>query len=149
MSRGHRNDKRVARRVRHDMELAQRKRDDKLTRRILDAVAKAPLSDAQLAQVRAALVETGENGEGRRETMLEWDPSSTSATSVPDGPAPSREWRKAKAVDVLTELGGEVVETRPEAPAPGTLAGIYPAVSTPPEYFRVPGAFKAPPEARR
>ncbi len=144
MSKGHRNDKRVARRVRHAMELAQRKRDDRLTRRILDAVAKAPLSDAQLAQVRVALAETGENGEGRRDTVLEWYPSGTSITVVSDGPTPPREWHETKAVDVLTELGGEVVETRPESPAPGTLAGIYPAGGRLPDYFRVPAAFKSP-----
>ncbi len=102
MSKGHRNDRRIARRVRHDMELAQRKRDDKLTRRILDAVARAPLSDAQVAQVAAAVLEHQ---------------------------MPAREWRKTKAVDVFTDLGGEVVETRPESPAPGTLVGIYPARS--------------------
>ncbi len=110
MSKGHRNDRRIARRVRHDMELAQRKRDDRLTRRILDAVAKAPLSDAHLAQVRAALAETGKNGEGQRDTVLEWYPSVADLTGVSDGPP--RE-------------GGRL-----------------------PDYFRVPAAFKAPPEGR-
>jgi hypothetical protein len=43
------------------VELSQRKRDRRLMRELLDAVAKVPLSDAQIAQVRAALLEDGRN----------------------------------------------------------------------------------------
>jgi hypothetical protein len=57
VSKGRRNDKRIARRVRHDIELRLRRRDNKFTKALLDAVARTPLSDAQVAQVRAALLE--------------------------------------------------------------------------------------------
>jgi hypothetical protein len=57
VSKGHRNIRKIARRVRHDMELSQRRHDRRLMRELLAAVAKVPLSDVQIAQVRTVLLE--------------------------------------------------------------------------------------------
>ena len=83
MSKGRRNDRRIARRVRHDMELAQKRRDRRLMRELLAAVAKTPLSDAQVAQVRVALLEAGENVAGARDPQGRWYP--TGAGPAPQG----------------------------------------------------------------
>ena len=66
MSKGHRNVRKIARRVQHDLELVQRRHDDRLKRDILRAVARTPLSDAQVAQVLAATLE--------RKPQVELDP---------------------------------------------------------------------------